>query len=80
MEPQKIRATVTVLAADTLPAEKWKRWAKNLLTFTAPALVIFFGQLAAGVDWRAASAIAVLAFYGAIADLLKKYKGETIVR
>ena len=55
-----------------LPQDQWKAWARNLLRFTAPALAIFFGQLAIGVDWRAASAVALFALYGALADLFKK--------
>jgi len=49
-----------------------KKMAKNLLIFTAPILVVFFGQLAAGVEWKAAGAVALLAVYGVIADFLKK--------
>ena len=28
-----------------------KKMGMNLVVFTAPALVVFFGQLAAGVNW-----------------------------
>jgi len=47
----------------------------NLVIFTAPALVVFFGQLAAGVNWKPAGAVALLALYGVIADFLKKLQG-----
>jgi hypothetical protein len=52
-----------------------KSMGKNILIFTAPALVVFFGQLAAGVNWKAAGAVALLALYGVVADFLKKLQG-----
>lgn len=48
------------------------KWLINLLKFTAPSLAVFFGQLALGVDWKAAGLVALLALYGAISDYLKK--------
>ena len=53
---------------------KQKKWAKNLLKFTAPILAIFFGQLALKVDWRAAGLVALYALYAAISDYFKKVK------
>lgn len=53
---------------------KLKKWAVNLLKFTAPMLAVFFGQLYAGVEFKAAFAVALLALWGALADLLKKIK------
>jgi hypothetical protein len=44
----------------------------NLLKFTAPILAIFFVQLAAGVDFRAAGLLALYALYAALADYFKK--------
>ena len=38
-----------------------KRIVKNLLKFTLPILSIFFFQLSIGVDWRAASLVALYA-------------------
>lgn len=64
---------------NTLVEQDIKAWSKNLLKFTAPALAIFFGQIALGVDWRIASSVALLAFYGAVADILKKYRTDNIV-
>jgi hypothetical protein len=52
-----------------------KAMGKNILIFTAPALVVFFGQLAAGVNWKAAGAVALLALYGVMADFIKKLEG-----
>ena len=59
---------------NTLTEQDIKQWGKNLLKFTAPTLAIFFGQLAAGVDWKAALAVALLGLYGAVADIFSKYK------
>lgn len=47
---------------------------KNLLLFTAPAIAVFFGQLASGVDIKIAGAVAILALYGLLADYFKKIK------
>lgn len=79
MEPIKARKTVLVSPANSLTWVEVKKWAKNLLWFTAPALAIFFGQLAAGVDIKVAAGVALLAFWGAMADLFKKYREETII-
>lgn len=55
-----------------LTKSKHKKWATNLLKFTAPALAIFFTQLALKVDYKAAFLVALLALYGALADYFKK--------
>jgi len=55
-----------------LTKTKYKKWAKNLLKFTAPALAVFFGQLALKVDYKAAALVALLALYGLMADYFKK--------
>ena len=55
-----------------LSNRQYKKWAMNLLKFTAPALAIFFGQLATGVDFKSAFLVALYALYGAIADYMKK--------
>ena len=52
----------------------WDKIGKNLLIFTAPALAVFFAQLALKVDWRAAAGLALITLYGAVADFLRKYK------
>lgn len=59
---------------NNLSREDWEKWFNNLLLFTAPALALFFGQLAAGVDFKIALSVALFGLYGAIADLFKKYK------
>lgn len=56
--------------------EQYKAWLMNALKFTAPALAVFFGQLATGVEPQKAVAVAVLAFYGLAADALKKINKE----
>ena len=55
-----------------LQNDQFHKWAINLLKFTAPALAIFFAQLATGVEWQKATPIALFALYGLIADYLKK--------
>lgn len=52
------------------------QWLKNGLLFTAPALALFFLQLSQGVELRVAAGVAVLAFYGLLADALKKIGKE----
>jgi len=51
---------------------EWKQYLTNTLKFTAPALAVFFGQLALGVDWKAAGLVALLALYGNLSDYFKK--------
>ena len=47
---------------------------KNILSFTAPALVVFFGQLALKVPAREAGLVALLALWGLLRDYFKKVK------
>ncbi len=58
--------------AGFLNKEDLKRMGWNLLKFTAPALGVFFAQLALGVEAKAAALVALLALYGALADYFKK--------
>lgn len=51
-----------------------KKWAINLLKFSAPVLAIFFYQLSQGVEFKDAGLIALFALYGAAADFFKKVK------
>lgn len=53
---------------------QWRKWVRNTIVFTAPALAVFFLQLASGVDIKAAAMVALLAFYGLMADYFKKLK------
>jgi hypothetical protein len=55
-----------------LNTEDLKKMGMNVLVFTAPALIVFFGQLASGVNWKVAGAVALLALWGILADLFKK--------
>lgn len=50
----------------------YKKWGMNLLKFTAPTLVVFFGQLAAGVKFEYALPLALLALYQSLADFFSK--------
>jgi len=58
---------------ETIRFIDWDRYWINILKFTAPALVVFFTQLALKVDWRAAAAVGLLTLYGALADFFRKY-------
>lgn len=51
-----------------------EKFFNNVLKFTAPALAVFFGQLATGVNWRAAGAVALLALWGLASDYFSKMK------
>lgn len=53
--------------------EDWMKVAKNFLVFGAPVLVVFFTQLAEGVEIKEAGKIALFAFYQLIVDILKKF-------
>ena len=54
----------------------WQKYGMNLLIFVAPTMVIFFSQLAMGVEWKLALPVALLAFWQSMADLFKKWKQE----
>ncbi|MHA1400165.1 MAG: hypothetical protein ACTSQE_07435 [Candidatus Heimdallarchaeaceae archaeon] len=51
-----------------------KKFANNLFRFTAPIVAVLFGQLASGVDFKAASLVAIYALYSAISDYMSKVK------
>jgi len=51
-----------------------KKYLTNTLLFTAPSLAVFFGQLAIGVNWKAASLVALLTLYTNLSDFFKKLK------
>ena len=50
-----------------------KRIAKNALIFTSPIIAAYFGQLALGVSFRDALPVALVAAYGVVADIFRKY-------
>lgn len=52
--------------------EQWKKFLTNILMFTAPALAVFFAQLAKGVEPMVAGGVALLAFWGLLADYFRK--------
>lgn len=58
--------------------EDWRRWALNLLKFSAPILAIFFGLLAEGVSVQKALPVALYALYAALSDFFNKWKAETV--
>lgn len=55
-----------------LNKEELHKYLINTLKFTAPGLAVFFGQLALGVDWKAAGLMASFVFYANLADFFKK--------
>lgn len=55
-----------------LNKEEGKKYLINTVRFTAPALAVLFGQLAMGVEWKAAGLVALLALYGNLSDYFKK--------
>jgi len=56
-----------------LNRKDWEQWAKNLLIFSAPALILFLTELSHGTDWKKAMSFLYLALINALIDLLKKY-------
>lgn len=65
-----------------MPSERWslnkedmRKWGTNLIVFTSPILVVLFTLLANGVPFSKAWPVALLAAYGALADLFKKWSG-----
>lgn len=59
---------------DKARKEALKKWAWNLLKFTAPSLAALFGQLALGVELKQAIPFALIILWGLLADLFKKLK------
>ena len=57
-----------------LSKKAFEKWVNNVLRFTAPALAVFFAQLATGVKLRDAFWVCLLALYGVLADYFKKLK------
>ena len=55
-----------------LNAEDLHKMAMNCLIFSAPALSVFFAQLALGVEPQAALLVALLVLWGLLADFFKK--------
>jgi len=55
-----------------LSDEQLDKWVRNMLKFTAPALAVFFLQLAGGVEFKLAGTVALLALYGVLADFFRK--------
>lgn len=70
-----ILSKAVVAPVGKVNADDLKKMAWNVLVFTAPAVAVFFAQLALGVAPKDALLVAALAFYGIIADFLKKLQG-----
>lgn len=52
----------------------FKKFGKNLLKFTAPFMAVFFYQLSMGVEMKVAGPLALVTFWGVVADYFKKLK------
>jgi VanZ family protein len=52
----------------------WGKLGKNLIYFTAPALVVLFYQLSQGANFKVAVGMATLVVYGILADFFRKYQ------
>jgi len=57
----------------SLSKADWKAYGMNFLKFVAPTLVVWFSQLALGVEWKVAGLVALLAFYQSVSDLFNKF-------
>ena len=68
-----VKTIVMVSPQGMLSNADWKAWGMNFLKFVAPTLVVFFGQLALGVNWKLAGGVALLAFYQSASDLFGKF-------
>lgn len=60
-----------------LTQDDLREWSINLLKFTAPMLAVFFYQLANGVPLKDAAWVALIALYGALANLFSKWSTTT---
>ena len=56
-----------------LQSVDWGKLGKNLVFFTAPALVVLFYQLSQGANFKVAFGMAVLVVYGILADFFRKF-------
>ncbi len=52
--------------------EDIKKMGMNLIVFTAPVFGVFFAQLALNVEPKKAALVALVGFYGVLADFFKK--------
>lgn len=57
-----------------LEKEQYKKWGWNLVVFSAPALCAFFYALSKGVALKEAWPVALVVFWGILADYFKKLK------
>lgn len=52
----------------------WGKIFKNMVIFSAPALVIFFYQLSQGASFKVALGLGLLVIYGVLADFFRKFQ------
>lgn len=56
--------------------EDIKRWGRNTLLFTTPALIVFLTALSNGKSLNDALMVMYPAFINLVIDLLRKYRNE----
>mgnify|MGYP001602085624 CR=1 FL=1 len=69
----KLFTTAKISPVGKVNANDLKKWGMNILVFSAPVLIVFFGQLAKGVPVQEAWPITLIALYGALVDLFRKF-------
>ncbi|MDO8554362.1 MAG: hypothetical protein Q7S22_06135 [Candidatus Micrarchaeota archaeon] len=69
----ELYTTAKVSPKGKLNIEDFKNIGVNILKFTAPALGVFFAQLAMGVEIKAAALVAAFALYALLSDFFKKF-------
>lgn len=62
---------------DTLTKEDIKKWLKNTLVFSLPAVLVLLSSLQSGGDLHIALGAAYSALLASLIDLLRKYSSGT---
>lgn len=70
-------AEVTVSNKNEVVWEDVKRWARNLLVFSAGSIIVFLTALQSGADIQTAAIALYGALINAVIDILMKFKSET---
>lgn len=59
---------------NNLNKQDWKKWAKNTLLFSSPAILAFLLAVQSGADLDFAKGAALQAFLASSIDLLRKFR------
>ena len=76
MHPQYVMPPSFPLGIENMTQKNFEKFLTNILWHTAPALVVFFGQLEIGVTFSDALPVAMLAFWGVMRDYFSKKSEE----